>query len=326
MSKVLSQEEVDALLSGISGGEVETETDKPPDGAHIRSFSFSSQDKVVRRRMPALELMGERFVRSLKTSLSSSLRKPAGAKIVAHESMKYADLLKAVAFPASIHVVRMDPLRGSILLFLEAPLVFGVVDIIFGGNGRANYRVENREFTGIENRIIRRLVDLMLNDLKEAWKSIKPVSLTWVRTEIDPQFITLISPDDPVLATTLELELDGSAGRVMFCYPFALLEPIKDKLQGDVQDKQPDGDGVWTQNLRRQLLGVPVNVVVELGTAMISGKELLNLSAGDVIQLDTYSKEKLKVRIENVIKFLGYPGYYRGNQALQIANVYDRRY
>ena len=326
MSKVLSQEEVDALLSGISGGEVETETDKPPDSSSVRSFSFSNQDKVVRGRMPALELMGERFVRSLKTSVSSSLRKPAGAKIVSHEIMKYADYIKTVSLPASIHIVRMEPLRGSILVLLEASLVFGVVDIIFGGNGKGNFRVEDREFTTIENRIIKRLVDLILTDLKEAWKSIRPVSLTWVRTEVNPQFITIIANDDLVLVTTLELEMDGSAGKVMFCYPYSLLEPIKDKLQGDTQGDQPDGDGIWTENMRRQLLGVPVNVVVELGTAVISGKELLNLSAGDVIQLDTYSKEKLRVKVENVIKFVGYPGFYRGNQALQISNVYDRRY
>jgi flagellar motor switch protein FliM len=209
---------------------------------------------------------------------------------------------------------------------LEASLVFGVVDILFGGNGKGSFQVEGREFTTIENRVIKRLVDLILNDLKEAWRSIRPLSFTWVRTEVNPQFITIIANDDLVLVTTLELEMDGAAGKVMFCYPYALLEPIKDKLQGDVQHDQPEGDGIWTENMRRQLMGVPVNVVVELGTAMISGKELLTLSAGDVIQLDSYSKEKLKVKVENVIKFVGYPGFYRGNQALQISNVYDRRY
>jgi flagellar motor switch protein FliM len=326
MSKVLSQEEVDALLSGISGGEVETETDKPPDNSSVRPFNFSDPEKKVHGRMPALELMGERFVRSLRTSVSSSLRKPAGAKIVSHEIMKYADFIRAVSLPSSMHIVRMDPLRGSMLVLLDASLVFGVVDILFGGNGKGHFQVEGREFTTIENRIIKRMVDLILNDLKEAWKSIKPVSLTWLRTEINPQFITIIANDDLVLVTTLELEIDGSAGKVMFCYPYSILEPIKDKLQGYVQVDQPDEDGIWTENMRRQLLGVPVNVVVELGTAMISGKELLNLSAGDVIQLDTYSKEKLRVKVENVIKFVGYPGFYRGNQALQISNVYDRRY
>ncbi len=294
MSQVLSQDEVDALLSGISGGEVETGTDKdkPPDTSGTRVYDLTSQERVVRGRMPVLELISDRFSRSMRTSLAFTLRKPVGVTVISNDMMKYGDFLKNLPLPTSLNILRMEPLKGNILLVLESKLVFCLVDIFFGGSGGETYKVEGREFTNIENRLVRKIVDVMMNDLKEAWKNVLPVSLHFVRSEINPQFVTIVSPDDIVLVVNFELEMESSTGKVTLCLPYAVLEPIKDKLQGLVQTEQLEVDNIWTERFRNRLMEVPVEIVVELGKAEVTGRELLDLSIGDVIQLDTYSKDK----------------------------------
>ena len=327
MSKVLSQDEVDALLNGISDGEVETETNRPLDTSSLKMFDFANQEKVVKGKMPVLELIGERFARSLRTSLSSSLRRPVAAKVLSEDMVKYGDFVKALPLPISLHVLRMEPLRGPVLMVMESELIFCLVDIFFGGSGSDPYKVEGREFTSIENGLIRKVVDLMLNDLKEAWKNVQPVSPQLVRSEANPQFVTIVPPDEPTIIMGFELEINGTVGKVLLCFPNTALEPVKNKLQGIVQNDQSDtADSTWTKQFRYQLMEVPVEVVAELGSAVITGNELLNLAVGDVIQLDTYSKEKLKVKVANISKFLGFPGFYRGSQAVQISNVFERRY
>jgi flagellar motor switch protein FliM len=326
MSQVLSQDEVDALLGGISGGEVETETDKPPDTSGVKVYDLTSQEKVVRGRMPVLELIGDRFARSMRSSLSSALRKPVGVTLISNDMMKYSDFLNTLPLPTSLHVLRMEPLKGNILLVLESKLVFCLVDIFFGGSGEGTFKVEGREFTNIENRLVRKIVDVMMSDLKKAWKNILPVSPQFVRSEVNPQFVTIVPADDIVVIINFELELENSTGKVTLCLPYAVLEPVKDKLQGLVQTDQLEVDSVWTERFRNQLKEAPVEVVVELGRAEVTGKEVLNLSVGDVIQLDTYSQDKLMVKVESVIKFTGFPGFCRGNQAIQISNVIERRH
>jgi len=326
MTQVLSQEEVDALLKGVSGGEIETETDKPVDTSGINVYDLTSQERVVRGRMPVLELISDRFARLMRSSLSSSLRKPVGASVISNDMMKYGDFLKGLPVPTSLHIFRMEPLRGNIILVLESKLVFCLVDIFFGGSGAETFKVEGREFTPIENRLVKKIVNVMVNDLKEAWKNIQPVTLHFVRSEVNPQFATIVSSGDIVVIISFELEMENSTGKVILCFPYSSLEPIKDKLQGTVQSEQLEADSIWAERLKKQLRDVPVEVVVELGKAVVRGKELSNLNAGDVIQLDTHSKDKLKVKVGGIVKFLGYPGFYKGNQALQISTVIERRY
>ena len=326
MSQILSQDEVDALLRGISGGEVETETDKSPGIQGLKTYDLTSQERVVRGRMPVLELINDRFARLMRSSLSSSLRKPVGPTIISNDMMKYGDFLKTLPVPTSLNIVKMEPLRGNILIVLESKLVFCLIDIFFGGSGEETFKVEGREFTGIENRLVKKVVGSMLIDFKEAWKSILPVSLSFVRSEVNPQFVTIVPADDIVMVINFELEMENSTGKVTFCIPYSSLEPIKDKLQGGVQSDQLEKDSVWGDRLRKQLGEVPLEIVAELGKTFITGRELLNLSVGDVIPLETSSKGSLAVNLEGTTKFRGYPGVYRGSQALQISSIIKRRY
>ena len=328
MSQVLSQDEVDALLKGISGGEVETEAeaDKPRDYSGIKMYDLTSQEKVVRGRMPVLDLINDRFARCMRSSLSSAMRKPVGVTVLASDMIKYGDFLKTLPLPTSLNILRMEPLRGNVLLVFESNLVFCLVDVFFGGNGTGKFKVEGREFTSIESRLVRKIVNLILGDLEKAWKSIQPVSTHFVRSEVNPQFVGIVPDDDIVVVINFELELENSTGKITLCFPYSSLEPIRNKLQADIQSEQLKEDSVWAERFREQLIEVPVEVVAELGKTVVTGRELLNLNVGDVIQLDTDPEDKLVVKVENISKFMGYPGFCRGNQALQISNIIERRH
>ena len=325
MSQVLSQDEVDALLTGISGGEIETETDKSPDTSGMNVYDLTSQEKVIRGRMPVLELINDRFARLVRSSLSSFLRKPVGATVISNDMTKYSEFLKKLPAPTSLHIYRMEPLRGNIIVVLESKLVFCLVDLSFGGSGTESFKVEGREFTDIENRLVKNIVNIMLDDLKEAWKNIQPISLHFVRSEVNPQFATIVAPDDVVVNIILELEMENSTGKVTLCIPYSSLEPLKEKLKGGIQSEQLERDSTWAEGFKRQLFSVPVEVMVRLGNAEVTGKELLNLNVGDVIQLDTFSKDELRVDVGGITRFMGYPGLYKGNQALQISKILERR-
>ena len=325
MSQLLSQDEVDALLTGISGGKIETETDKPPDTSGMSVYDLTSQEKVIRGRMPVLELINDRFARLVRSSLSSFLRKPVGATVISNDMTKYSEFLKKLSAPTSLHIYRMEPLRGNIIVVLESKLVFCLVDLSFGGSGTESFKVEGREFTDIENRLVNNILNIMLDNLKEAWKNIQPISLHFVRSEVSPQFATIVAPDDIVVNIILEFEIENSTGKVTLCIPYASLEPLKEKLQGGIQSEQLERNSTWAEGFRRQLFSVPVEVMVRLGNAEVTGKELLNLNVGDVIQLDTFSKDELRVEVGGITRFMGYPGLYKGNQALQISKILERR-
>jgi len=226
MSQVLSQEEVDALLKGISGGEIETETNNIPEASGIKLYDLTSQERVVRGRMPVLELINDRFTRLIRSSLSSSLRKPVGAAVVSNNMMKYGDFLKTLPVPTSLHIFRMEPLRGNMILVLESKLVFCLVDIFFGGSGTETFKVEGREFTSIENRLVKKTVDVITHDLKEAWKNIQSISIHYVRSEVNPQFATIVSSDDIVVIISFELEMENSTGKISLSLPYDAMEPI----------------------------------------------------------------------------------------------------
>ena len=325
MSQLLSQDEVDALLTGISGGKIETESDKPPDTSGMSVYDLTSQEKVIRGRMPVLELINDRFARLVRSSLSSFLRKPVGATVISNDMTKYSEFLKKLSAPTSLHIYRMEPLRGNIIVVLESKLVFCLVDLSFGGSGTESFKVEGREFTDIENRLVNNILNIMLDNLKEAWKNIQPISLHFVRSEVSPQFATIVAPDDIVVNIILEFEIENSTGKVTLCIPYASLEPLKEKLQGGIQSEQLERNSTWAEGFRRQLFSVPVEVMVRLGNAEVTGKELLNLNVGDVIQLDTFSKDELRVEVGGITRFMGYPGLYKGNQALQISKILERR-
>ncbi|MCX7014520.1 MAG: flagellar motor switch protein FliM [Candidatus Sumerlaeota bacterium] len=326
MAQILSQEEVDALLTGLTGGAIEAETDQPRSAEAVIPYDFTNQDRIVRGRMPTLEMIHDRFTRLFRTTISGSLRRAADVSIVNSEIVKFGDFIRGLPVPTSLHVFRMEPLKGFGVLVVEGKLVFALVECFFGGRGGSLFKLEGREFTPIEQKVIKRVVDLILEDYRVCWKPVHPVSVEFVRSEINPQFVNVVPPSDVVTTIECELELEEAAGRFIFCLPYSTLEPIRDQLRAGFQSENFEVDNAWMDRLRMRLREAPVDVRVQLGTASLRGRDLLRLQAGDVIPLNEDRSTPLKVFVEDMLKFRGKPGSHNGNRAVQICGIqYPKR-
>ncbi|MFZ5570318.1 MAG: flagellar motor switch protein FliM [Thermodesulfobacteriota bacterium] len=319
MSEILSQEEVDSLLSGLSAGKVETETDKPVEAGELRRFDFANQDRVIRGRMPTFEVINERFAREVRTSLSNLLHTTVDISAEALDTMKFSEFGRSLPVPTSLHVFRMDPFRGHALLVLESQLVFNLIDTFFGGKGTAPAKIEGREYTAIEETMINKVVMACLKDLQTAWAPVEPITTVLVRSEVNPQFAAIVMPTDLVIVTKFEIELEQSAGTLIVCLPYAMLEPLRSKLAAGFQAEILDIDYVWQKRLKEIILSSTVRFEVLLGKVKISGERLIQMKTGDVIQLDQDAEDSLVGLVEGVPKLMGYAGIQRGFQAFQVA-------
>jgi len=320
MGQILSQEEVDALLKGVADGEVETET-AVEDTSGVRPYDLTSHERVVRGRMPTLEIIHERFARIFRVSLSSAMRKAVDVHVTSTDMMKFGEFMKTLPVPTSINIFRMEPLRGFALLILEARLVFALVDHFFGGYGQTHMKVEGREFTAIEQRIIQRVVGMALAELEKAWKPVHDVRVVFTRSEVNPQFAGIVVPTEIVIVVTFEIELESSMGHMTLCLPYSKVETIREKLVAGIQSDQLEVDTRWVKRLRERLVEARVEVVSRLGTGQIPVKALMSLKPGDVLVLQQNADDPLEIHVEGVLKFRGRPGISGGNYALQIQEL-----
>lgn len=326
MEKVLSQDEVDALLNGISGGEIETESDADSnDDGSVRSFDLTNQDRIIRGRMPTLEIINDRFARIYRLTLSAMLRKMVDITVTQKEMIKFGDFVRTLPVPTSLHIVRMNPLRGSLLVVIESRLIFNLMDCFFGGSGKGHYKIEGREFTPIEGRIIQRILRSCLKDLHEAWNPAVKVEFEFVRSEVNPQFAGIVPPSDLVIVVRFELELEQVIGEIILCIPYSTIEPIRQTLNASYQSDQLEIDQAWIKRLKARLYEVQVDLMVELGKTRISAQELLHLNVGDIVVLDKEVAKPMVVKVQGVEKYMAYPGKSKGNRAFQILDVAEPR-
>jgi len=324
MAQILSQEEVDALLRGVTDGEIETETEEAVDESGIVSYDLTSQERIIRGRMPTLDIINQRFTRLFRNSLSSTLRKVLDVSTVSTDTVKFGEFIKSLPVPASLHIFKMDPLRGFALFIAESKLVFALVDTFFGGGGNVSMKIEGRDFTTIEQRMIKKVVLMALEDFEKAWKPVHNVTISFVRSEVNPQFAAIVPPTDVVVVILFEIEMDQVSGTITVCLPYSTIEPIIGKLKAGFQSDQLEVDQLWIKRLRERMLEAQVEVVVELGKAIITSKDLVNFKVGDIIQLDNDVNDELNVKIEGVSKFRGYPGTMKGNKAVQVSSIIAR--
>ena len=324
MSQVLSQDEVDALLKGVSDGDVETEQEEIEEVAGVILYDLTSRDKIISDRMPALDVVYESFSRLLRSSLSAFLRKAVDVRLVRSEMMKFEAFLGSVPLPSHLNMIRMDPLPGLSILAVEAKLVFSFVDCYFGGSG-GYVKVEGRDFSAIEQKVMKTFVTAMLSDLKEAWDPVQPLDIILVRSEINPQFVGVVGPSDIVLVVEFEVELEKSAGEMSLCIPYSTLEPIRAKLIPDIQKVEFETDQSWAHPLSEHLREVEAEMWAELGSTNITIRDILDLHVGDVIEVNKDVDEDLFLKVEGVPKFMGYPGLVKGNRALKIRSVIPAR-
>ena len=317
MNKILAQDEVDALLRGLSGGEIESSADAQVDDSGIVPFDLANQDRIIRGRMPVLEIVNDRFSRLCTNALSNIVRKRVEVNPISIDMTKFGDFMRSLPVPTSINIFKMDPLRGNAIMVVDARLVFALVESFFGGQG-SNPKIEGREFTRIEQAIVDRVIKIALANMEESWRPVHDVSLELVRSEINPQFAAIVPPSDVVVVITFEVELETAIGSLTICLPYATIEPIRSKLHASFQTERLEVDHAWVARLKERLMETPVELKVRFGDTKITSNQLLDLQEGDVILLDTDTDDLLEVTVGGVSKFWGVCGTVKGNKAFQI--------
>ena len=325
MNKILAQDEVDALLRGLSGGDIESENDEPMDDSGIVAFDLANQDRIIRGRMPVLEIVNDRFSRLCTNALSNSLRKRVELNPLSIDMTKFGDFMRSLPVPTSINIFKMEPLRGNAIIVVDARLVFALVEAFFGGQG-SQPKIEGREFTRIEQAIVDRVIKIVLANMEESWRPVHDISMELVRSEINPQFAAIVPPRDVVVVITFEVEQETAIGSLTRCLPYATIEPIRSKLHASFQTERLEVDHVWVSRLKERLLETPVELKVHFGDAKLTGNQLVKLKVGDVILLDTDTDELLEVTMAGVTKFWGVSGTVKGNMAIQIIKEEDPKY
>ena len=319
-SDLLSQDEIDALLHGVDSGDVETDDEVMFDGV-ARNFDFASQDRIVRGRMPTLEMINERFARHLRISFFNMLRRSAEISVGGVQMIKFSEYMHSLFVPTSLNIVKIHPLRGKALCVIDPKLVFITVDNYFGGTGR-HAKIEGREFSATEGRVIEMILDLAFKDLVEAWNPVLQVNFEYVSMEVNPQFANIVSPTEVVVVSSFHVELDGGGGTFYVVMPYSMLEPIRDILDAGVQSDRSDKDDRWTIALREEVKCAEVTLNCELTDAQLTLQDILNLQEGDIIPIEY--PEKITVVAEDVPVFRGTYGVHKGSKAIKVTEMVER--
>ena len=327
MNQVLSQSEVDALLAAVSEGEIDTGDagGGPKDDRVVVVYDLTSQDRIIRGRLPQLDVIYEKFMRAFRVSLSSALRKIASLNHASTDFLKFGEFINTLPMPTCMSVLRFSSLRGSALFVIESKLAYALVDSFFGGDDRPYSKVEGKDFTPIEISIIRKVVDLAINDLEQAWESVHKIDCSFVRTEVNPQFVGIVPPTDVVIASAFDVELENANGTITLVIPYSTIEPIKQKLSSGFQVESDQTDKkLWTSIIKEQLQDTSVDIKVNLGQTEISMEDLMNLKEGDVIPLDQDATGEFDVLVEDVKKYKGLYGVYHGSIAMQLTKSLNK--
>jgi flagellar motor switch protein FliM len=323
MNQVLSQNEVDALLSAVSDNRIDGAgaTNSSAGGPGVIQYDLANQDRIIRGRMPTLDIIHDRFIRLFRMTLSNSLRKMANISVNSTGPLKFSEFMNSLPLPSCLNILRLDPLRGAAVMVIESKLLYALVDSFFGGNDVPYTKIEGKDFTPIEIKIARRLVMIAIDDLEKAWEPVYPLKVGYSRTEINPQFVAIVPPSDVVIATTFDVELEKVSGTIKIVIPYSTLEPIKSKLSVGFQSEQLEVDFIWINRIKEKIMQTSANMLVKLGAADITVRDLLELEPGDIIQLNSDATLPLDVLVEGLPKFKGIPGLSKVNRAIKITDI-----
>ena len=316
---ILSQDEVDALLNGVGGEEQDTPDQEELEGT--RNYDFGNEDRIIRGRMPTLEMVNERFTRQLRISLFNLLRRSAEISSGNIQIMKFSEYIHTLFVPTSLNMVHMHPLQGTGLIVFEPKFIFTVVDNFFGGEGRFQARIEGREFTSTELRVIRMILDICFKDLTEAWSPVMTMEYEFIHHEVNPQFANVVSPSEAVVVTTFNVELDGGAGDIHITLPYSLLEPIRELLDTGLQSDRTTDDGRWPKAMREEIMSTDVTVSAQLTQVESSMKQIVGLKAGDILPIEM--PETVTVMAEDIPVFKSTFGEHHGKTALKITDIIE---
>ncbi len=321
MEKILSQDEVDALLKGLDSGAVETAPAAEAPAEGVQSYNLFNQERIIRGRMPTLDMINDRFLRLSAISWANALRKAVEFSVVSTQIVKFGEIVKKIPMPSSLNIFHIDVLRGHGLFVMDAFLVYLLVDHFFGGNGQTHVKPEGRDFTLIQQRIIKNITSLVMSDLGKAWEPVHKCQIAHVRSESNPQFAMVVSASEIVVAVKLEVLIEETQREVFIVYPYSMLEPIKEKLYSGFISDHIEQDLPWTGRFRDQLGGCRVEAIVRLGTAKVRVRDVLNFTPGDVLMLEQSPGDPLTCFVEGLPKLEGSAVVSKGNQAFKVSRV-----
>ena len=315
MQDLLSQDEIDVLLHGVEDDDLPTGGDDDGDGGDVQSYDITSQDRIVRGRMPTLEMINERFARYTRISLFNLLRRSSHVTAGGVQIMKFGEYVHTLFVPTSLNLVKMRPLRGSALFVLDAKLVFKLVDNFFGGDGR-HAKIEGREFTPTEIRIVQKVLEQVFVDLKEAWSTVLPLNFEYIGFEVNPSMANIVSPSEVVVVSTFHVELDGGGGDMHITIPYSMIEPVREELDSGVQSDVDDVDERWVRALRQDVMEASIPLNVKVVERQINLGEIMGLEAGDIIPVEM--PENVTLLANNVPTFKCKLGRSGENLALKV--------
>ncbi|QAU34359.1 flagellar motor switch protein FliM [Janthinobacterium sp. 17J80-10] len=313
----LSQEEVDALLRGVNGDLDDSPAQEDVSG--VRPYNLATQERIVRGRMPTLEIINERFARLLRIGLFNFLRRSAEVSIGPVRVSKYSEFIRNLVVPTNLNLIHMKPLRGTALMVLDPNLVFLLVDNLFGGDGRFHTRVEGRDFTQTEQRIIQRVLGIIFENYAKSWEPVYPVEFEYIRSEMNTQFANIATPNEVVVSTTFTIELGPVSGELHFCVPYSMIEPIRDLLTSSLQGETLEMDKRWVRLMTQQIQTAEVELVANMGTARATFGDILNMKVGDIIPLTVPSS--IAAEVDGVPVMECSYGKFNGQYALRVEKL-----
>ena len=321
----LSQEEVDALLRGLGDGELETGTDENTGYiSGVESFDLTIQEKMITSRLPTLNIINQMFCKLFQNTFSKLMRRSVQVSTISTNTIKFGDFQSSLPFPSCLHIFSMDPLRGHGLVVVENKLISAVIDTIFGGTGTQKTEITGRDFSSIEIRMIKSMIISTLKDLEKSWRPVRTLKTNLIRSELNPQFAAIVTPNDIVLVLLFKIEMENISGTLTICLPYTAIEPIIPKLKTEFQSEKMEVDHVWVSRLRAKLLATELELVAELGTTTITPQDLMKYKVGDTIILGGDVSDPLLLKVEQIPKFKGFSGVSRGNKAVQLAEKIQR--
>ncbi|MDE2428282.1 MAG: flagellar motor switch protein FliM [Burkholderiales bacterium] len=313
----LSQEEVDALLKGVTGDQDDSQSQEDTSG--VRPYNLATQERIVRGRMPTLEIINERFARLLRIGLFNFLRRSAEVSVGTVRVSKYSEFIRNLVVPTNLNLVHMKPLRGTSLIVLDPGLVFLLVDNLFGGDGRFHTRVEGRDFTQTEQRIIHRILEIIFETYSKSWEPVYPIEFEYIRSEMNTQFANIATPNEVVVSTTFTIELGPVSGEMHICMPYSTIEPIRDILTSSLQGETLEVDKRWVRLMTQQIQIAEVEIVADLGSTRVTLGDILNMKEGDVIPISI--PEIISAKVDGTPVMECKYGVFNGQYALRVEKL-----
>jgi len=317
----LSQDEVDALLKSATGEQDEELHEEDESG--IKKYDLATQERIVRGRMPTFEIINERFARQLRIGLFNFIRRSVDIAVGPVKVIKYSEFIRNLVVPTNMNMLHIKPLRGTALMVFEPDLIFLIVDNLFGGDGRYHTRVEGRDFTETEQRMIRKLLDVVFEEYEKAWKPVYQVHFEYVRSEMNPQFASVATPNEVVVCVSFDLDLGGNTGEFHVCIPYSTVEPIRDLLYSALQGEQMDVDKRWVRSLSQQIQTAELELVANLGETKVTFDQILGMQVGDVIPLEI--PELVTAQVDNVPVMECRYGIINGQYALKVNSMLSQK-